>query len=205
MRKRDCRKPRGDHSDIRNDSDIFFYSSNERCVVEKAFRVENPKVVTMQRADRMASVFAMNGDLTKVWIANPKEGVDRDEPKKTHPNPAVFVTEFQTPYVLHVIDPVSSFLLDGCPREISEPAGDTVDFLLLPCANDHPFANFSPFSAVSSGEIALSSKTKVFLAVQMAHQIHERTLKVIPLVQIFRHKIRIFVIQLVLDENTIFS
>ncbi|WZZ30901.1 hypothetical protein YC2023_014302 [Brassica napus] len=180
MRKRDCRKPRGDHSDIRNDSDIFFYSSNERCVVEKAFRVENPKVVTMQRADRMASVFAMNGDLTKVWIANPKEGVDRDEPKKTHPNPAVFVTEFQTPYVLHVIDPVSSFLLDGCPREISEPA-------------------------VSSGEIALSSKTKVFLAVQMAHQIHERTLKVIPLVQIFRHKIRIFVIQLVLDENTIFS
>ncbi|KAF2562074.1 hypothetical protein F2Q70_00014443 [Brassica cretica] len=139
----------------------------------------------MQRADRIASVSAMSGDLTKVWIADPIEGVDRDGPKKTHPNPAVFVTEFQTPYVLHVIDPVSSVLLDVCPREIREPAGDTVDFLLLPCANDHPFANVSPFSAVSSGEIALSSKTRVFLAVQMAHQIHERTLKVIPLVQIF--------------------
>ena len=89
------------------------------------------------------------------------------------------MSEFQAPCVLQVVDPASSVLLDDCLGEIRAHAGDKLDFLLFPCTNDHSFANLSFFSAVFSGVIALSSKIRVFLAVQMAQQIHGRTLKAI--------------------------
>lgn len=63
--------------------------------------------------------------------------------------------EFQALSVLQVIDTASSVLLDDCSGENRVPA-------------------------VSSGVISLSSKTSVFLVVQMVQQIHGRTLKVTP-------------------------
>lgn len=88
--------------------------------------------------------------------------------------------EFQALSVLQVIDTASSVLLDDCSGENRVPAGDKLDLLLFSCANDHSLDNLSPFSAVSSGVISLSSKTSVFLVVQMVQQIHGRTLKVTP-------------------------
>lgn len=149
-------------------------------LLERTFSVENPKVVAMQRTDRIASASAMSGDLTNVWISDPREGDVRGGPEKIYPNSAVFLFEFQAPSVLQVIDTASSVLLDDCSGENRVPAGDKLDLLLFSCANDHSLDNLSPFSAVSSGVISLSSKTSVFLVVQMVQQIHGRMLKVTP-------------------------
>lgn len=136
-------------------------------LLERTFSVENPKVVAMQRTDRIASASAMSGDLTNVWISDPREGDVRGGPEKIYPNSAVFLFEFQAPSVLQIIDTASSVLLDDCSGENRVPAGDKLDLLLFSCANDHSLDNLSPFSAVSSGVISLSSKTSVFLVVQM--------------------------------------